>query len=448
MKFYAMKCLQDGGHQSLGFTGPILPLYFPLRELEPKTAMPLPLPEQLTAWAKKHVLDISREEFTDWLHKRQTLVLLDGLDEISEIGQRRRVCEWIDDTCAGLKNARFVVTSRWTGYRKADGIELEVDHLRADVRDFTPEQQEEFLTKWFRAVYVRDYDGDGEPPTEWQERQRGRADQRVKGIIDFFRDEKNKSLRQLAAVPMLLQIMAVLWKERDLLPESRSALYNSSLNYLLDYRDKRRKLDPLLPADKARRVLSPTALWMQEELQKDEAPKQEMHDQMQPILETMKGQPEAESFCRNLVDRAGLLADYGETDYIFRHKSFREYLAGVHLAKTQNREEKIQKLVAHFGEDWWEEPLRFFISESDDVAFDQFIDIFFQSEVSQELDQKGQNLLQTLVREAPQRKIDALSKWLNNPDSSDNQRRYILECLRTVDSPAALAEVETFVRES
>jgi formylglycine-generating enzyme required for sulfatase activity len=63
------------------------------------------------------------------------------------------------------------------------------------------------------------------------------------------------------------------------------------------------------------------------------------------------------------------------------------------------------------------------------------------------LGQKGQDLLQTLVREAPQKKIDAFSKWLNKPDANDNQRRYILECLKTVSTPAALEAVEMFARE-
>jgi hypothetical protein len=54
--------------------------------------------------------------------------------------------------CTGLGNARFVVTSRATGYRKLDGIELELPHLRADIMDFTLDQQEEFLKKWFRAA--------------------------------------------------------------------------------------------------------------------------------------------------------------------------------------------------------------------------------------------------------------------------------------------------------
>ncbi len=156
MKYYAMCCLEDD-HTKFGFKKPVLPLYLPLRELEPKDTTPDSLPDNLARWAKKHVLDINSEDFYNWLHNRATLVLLDGLDEISDLDQRKRVCEWIDNTCAGLNKAKFVVTSRWTGYRKADGIELAFNHMRADVRDFSPEQQEDFLTKWFRAAFQRNF---------------------------------------------------------------------------------------------------------------------------------------------------------------------------------------------------------------------------------------------------------------------------------------------------
>jgi len=167
---------------------------------------------------------------------------------------------------------------------------------------------------------------------------------------------------------------------------------------------------------------------------------------MQPILNTLEKQPDAQLFCKNLVDRAGLLADYGETDYIFRHKSFREYLAGVQMTREENKKEWIRKLILHFGEDWWEEPLRFFMCEADDAIFDQFMAMFFASERSKELQQKSQNLLQTLVREAPQKKIDSLAKALRSKKTNSNQQRYILECLKTIGTPAALTEVNSFIK--
>ena len=446
LKFYAMHCLDKENKRcgQLGFKEEIFPIYFPLRELEfgEKNGEPFFLPFSLAKWSERHLLSIPAEQFHIWLQKRKTLVLLDGLDEIAGKERRQKVCRWVKDMCTGLGNARIVVTSRATGYRKLDGIELQVPHLRADIMDFSLQQQEDFLKKWFRAVFLSQLPPKDTTEQEWKQQQEKRAIQRSQAIIEFLRQEDNKSVRELAAVPMLLQIMAILWKDREHLPKTRPALYDAALNYLLEYRDRQKEIDPLLPADEARRVLAPTALWMQEELVRDEAPKEEMHTFMQPILDTLEGQPKASVVCENLRDRAGLLADYDRDHYIFRHKSFREFLSGIQLVKDSYLDKRLKVMIAHFKEDWWEESLRFFMSKSDEKIFDLFMALFFHSEISRQLDDNQQTLLQNLVREAPQKKVDALAEHLNRDDLNENQRRYVMDCLKTIGNPEAVEAIE------
>ncbi len=248
--------------------------------------------------------------------------------------------------------------------------------------------------------------------------------------------------------------MAMLWKEREYLPGSRLELYDAALNYLLDYRDRRRGLYPKLSAQDARRVLSPVSLLMQEELKKDEIGRQTMQEQMQVQLDTLYNSLPASDFCRNLVDRAGLLVEYGDNEYVFRHKSFREYMAGVQLVKNMRHADALDKLVLHFGDDWWTEVFRFFIAHVDDAElFDSFMQKLFDAPVSEELTQKQQDLLVTLVEEAPQKKIDALKKKLLNPeitllepDKVRNRQRYLVSCLNAIAKPDALDVIEEFKR--
>jgi DNA replication protein DnaC len=407
LKYYAIKCLDkyNRRYRELGFAKEILPIYFPLRELEfNENNTPVSLPKSLAKWSQKRLLDVPPEQFINWLQSHNTLVLLDGLDEISSKEKRRMVCRWITNMCTGLGKSFFVVTSRATGYRKLDGIELALPHLRADIMDFSLHQQLDFLKKWFRAVFLSELPSEHMPEQEWKTKQIERADQRSKKIIEFLKREENKAVQQLAAAPMLLHIMAIIWKDHQHLPKTRSALYDAALNYLLDYRDRQRDIQPVLSAEEARRVLAPIALWMQEELQSDEAPKEEMHRMIQPILNTFEGQIKAINFCENLRDRAGLIADCDRNHYIFRHKSFRDFLSGIQLVKTSGQRKRLKILIEHFKEFWWEEPLRFFMSISDDEIFDQFMYLFFQSPVSKELDAHQQSFLQDLVREAPQKK--------------------------------------------
>jgi formylglycine-generating enzyme required for sulfatase activity len=447
LKYYAVNCLNKK-YREFGFKGEVFPIYLPLRELTFEDNDPVSLTRDLAKWSERHLLNISEKQFQDWLQNSKTLVLLDGLDEISSKDRRRKVCRWVNNMCAGLKNACFVVTSRSTGYRKLDGIELKTPHLRADIMDFSPGLQEVFLKKWFRAAFLSGVPPEGMGEREWKVKRLKLAEQRSKPIIDFLKNEKNKAVRDLAAVPMLLQIMAIIWKDRKHLPDSRSALYDAALNYLLVHRDKEKEIESLLPVEQSRRVLTPTALWMQEELQRDEAPKAAMHEKMRPILKTLEGQPEALTFCEYLRDRAGLIADYDKEHYIFRHKSFREFLSALQMVKDAHRENRIETLVEYFKEDWWEEALRFFMSKADDDMFDGFMRLLFQSPVSRELNANQQTLLQDFVREAPQRKVDALKDALNSGDLNDNQERYVMDCLKIIGTPEAIEAIEAFIEKS
>jgi formylglycine-generating enzyme required for sulfatase activity len=447
LQYYAVTCLDisSKGNEKLGLEPGILPVYFPLRELVfDDKGQPVTLPECLAKWSDIYVLDISRQQFVTWLREKKTLILLDGLDEIDNKDRRKAACQWIKAMTVTLENARFVVTSRATGYRKLDGIELEVSHMRADILDFSPHQQALFLRKWFRAVFLDEFNDEKLSISAWKSRQEKLADRRSKAIIDFLGVEKNKSVRELAAVPMLLQIMAIIWQDRQLLPESRSELYDAALNYLLDYRDRRRDIKPVLRAEKARRILAKTALWMQEVLRKDEVKREEMHRFVQTVLNKFQLVQEAEAFCVNLRDRAGLIADYDKDNYIFRHKSFREFLAALQLVNDAGKPDRLESLVACLDDDWWEETLRFFMSKADDEVFDRFMRLLFQpgSPVSGKLDAHSQNLLRNLVLDAPLKRIDGLKECLNNEELNDNQRRYIMDCLKTIGTPEAIQTIE------
>lgn len=444
LKYYALCALDSERSFRLGFSGLVKVFYLPLRELiRHSNDQYNSLPANLALWSGSNHLSLSQDRFDDWLQSGTSLVLLDGLDEISNTEERKKVCRWIDNAFTGFSKAYFVVTSRATGYRKDEGIELESDYERADVQDFTAEQQERFLRNWFTAAFLKEPCDKGVNEEMWREKQKMEAEKRTMTIVAHLNIIKNKGLRQLAAIPMILQIMAILWKDREYMPESRVELYDVALNYLLEFRDKRRGIKPLLSAIDARMVLGPISLWMQETLKKDEAAKAEMHTKIQEMLDTIDTSPTAEAFCDYLVNRAGLLVEIGGHDYLFRHKSFREYLAGIQL-KENRPYDQLNKLVSHFGEDWWEEPLRFFIASVDANVFDAFMKTLFDSPVSDALTQKQQLLLQTIIEEAKGKKIDALCIKLLDSSTTGSRQRVIIDCLKAIGKPGALHALQRF----
>ena len=451
LKYYALCALDSVRSLRLGFSGVVNVFYLPLRELVcHEKGQYKSLAANLAHWSDKHHLPLSVQFFDEWLRNGTSLVLLDGLDEISNVTDRIQVCKWIDNAWSGLrKQGYFVVTSRMTGYRKDEGIELEADYERADVIDFSIKQQGQFLMNWFNEAFLKELCEEGVATPEMNQKSHEKAAERTRKIIDLLKEDNNKGLRQLAAVPMILQIMAILWKDRDYLPESRVALYNAVLDYLLELRDKRRDIAVPVSATRARMVLGPVSLWMQEELKTDEVEREKMQVKMQERLDILREKnfipPSVEDFCTHLVNRAGLLVEHGAKSYMFRHKSFREYLAGVDLVRTVLQNPKyLDTLISGFDSDWWEEPMRFFIAQVDEKTFDLFMEKLFDSPVIESLTPTQQLLLYTLIEEAPQKKIDALCKKLLDMKTTDTRQRVILECLKIIGKLTALDTLHKF----
>lgn len=217
LKYYVMSCLSDSRYTPLGFDRRPLPLFYALRQLKPKDRMPDSLPENLARWAREHHLDIPAKRFDHWLRRPGTLVLLDGLDEICDPAQRQRVCRWIDSAVRAFDKAYFVVTSRRTGYRRTDHISLECkpEPIEVHIEDFTPDQQAQFLKAWFKQAYLaRTYTGSEMEPERWKHEQVQEALHRAQIVNDYLNRPENKAVRELARVPLILQVIAILWKDR------------------------------------------------------------------------------------------------------------------------------------------------------------------------------------------------------------------------------------------
>ncbi len=457
--YYALLCLETKPHEKRGFRIPGLVFYLPLRELKRDGEEYALLPANLRVSSEKHSIAVGEEVIIDWLRSTTTLVLLDGLDEISDIAERIKVCDWIDNAVTSFKKAYFIVTSRTTGYRKVDKIELK-DVVRVDIMDFTPDQQKRFLHQWFKTAFLKD--PFAAKTAEWEKSQKEKAREKAEAIIAFLTAEENKSLQSLAGIPFLLQMMAMLWNDNNFLPTSRADLYQKALDNILGYKDRERNLKPLLTVQQTLDVLMPVSLWMQEKLQKDEVERVSMQQQMRTELIKLSNPSMPEIFCNDLVERAGLVVEYGDKEYIFRHKSFREYLAAVQLVKNlehpqveESQETKIEpavnylgKVVTHFGDSWWKEPICFFAAKANAVTFNAFLEKLFESPVSLDFSQEQQDLLERIMQERPKEEPGVLYDKLLDSATIANRQRYLLKCLQISRHQAAGDVVRKFIEQN
>jgi formylglycine-generating enzyme required for sulfatase activity len=451
LQYYALCALDGNQCGRLGFSSPPKVFYLPLRELDRSGT----LSGNLARHAKSHDLDIDAALFDKWL-EAPSLVLLDGLDEISDPVEREQACRWIDQRLTGTGKGNFVVTSRFTGYGYDDERNLDITlhsvHKRAEILDFSPEQQKTFLRGWFEAAFLNDERGANEDEKIWQQKKKQEARNKGDRIIAVLKEEKNRVLRQLAGIPMILQLMALIWKENEYLPSDRIELYASALDYMLQYRDKQKDIPAPLKAEQGRRVLAPVAWWMQKELKNDEAELSAMHGKMEPELASFASRqftpPDAAEYCEHLVNRAGLLAKNGDR-YLFRHKSFREYLAGTELLRLCERSRGfIDELIPVFGENWWNEPIRFFIARSNAEQFDYLMERIVGSVIDEPLSSDQWKLLGYIIDEAPQKQVTSLCEQLLDPMSTEVQQRLALDCLLAIGQVDALPSIMEFKEKS
>jgi predicted NACHT family NTPase len=236
------------------------------------------------------------------------------------------------------------------------------------MQDLNRDEQRTFLEKWFFAAYRNDQRALHPEKPDDLEDLRQQALDAANTILEFVHREENRSLRFMAGSPVLLQIIAIIWKERGNLSTERAALYHRCTQFLLDHRDRAKGIDPLMRAEKARR--RPLALWMQEELRKDEAPTAELVRRLAQPLQEIDPSLTPQKFLENLRDRAGLLQTFGDEAYIFRHKSFREYLASAELAwQSRSQPQRLQVFVENFDDNWWREPIVFAAGFAEPLIF-------------------------------------------------------------------------------
>lgn len=162
-----------------------------------------------------------------WLHERletgPSLVIFDGLDEIFNREDRRRVTEAIVGFTHKYALARVVVTTRPVGYQ--DQKLRAADFRHFGLEDLGPKEIETFVEGWFSRLF------EGDPKA---------ASLRITRVLGAA--ERSESIRLLAGNPMLLTIMCLIAQHREL-PRDRASFYQESAASLCHHWDANRGLD-------------------------------------------------------------------------------------------------------------------------------------------------------------------------------------------------------------
>ncbi|MCK4314894.1 MAG: HEAT repeat domain-containing protein, partial [Anaerolineae bacterium] len=245
---------------------------------------------------------------------------------------------------------RYVVTSRPAGYTGL--ARFGADFQRCDIRPFSDQDEEAFVTNWYLAVETAVEDN----PATRQKAAEDSADllQRI---------AENDLIRRLVDTPLLLTVVALVHQNRTTLPQRRAELYDEYTQMLLGFWDEKKGGEPArelarlggLDRYEKRAILEPVALSFHERREAQEVEGEELRRWLQEefaALGDSRPDRRATLFLRVVQERAGLLVESDADTYRFSHLTFQEYLAARAVA---DRDDYVEYTLVRRHDPWWRE---------------------------------------------------------------------------------------------
>ncbi len=331
-----------------------LPLVLRCRELRDRAHRPIiELLDDIPRHAGMNAEEcaVFQESVHSALRVGQALLLVDGLDEISDEGARQTFAKHLRTFLAMFPQSALVVTSREAGFRAVAGVVASVCE-QAKVAPLDEDDVLNLCERWHVEVV-----GDND---------KVRTEAKELGLTIWG----NKRIRKLAENPLLLTTLLVVKRWIGELPRSRAGLYREAIRVLV----RTWNVEGYAPLDEEETLaqLSYVACAMMEE-----GKQQIGHKALLKLLRNSRQELEAElqfarispqEFIERIEYRSSLLMQTGYENiddelqpvYEFRHLTFQEYLAARGYVEEQypgrNLEQSLADILErHFKDEPWRE---------------------------------------------------------------------------------------------
>jgi HEAT repeat protein len=264
----------------------------------------------------------------------RALVIFDGLDEIFDPRIRAEVTRQIEGFAARYRKARVLVTSRVVGYSR--GLLDAAGFTHYMLQDLDDEQINNFATAWYAHSCVDDT------------AQAMRLRDRLLSAIG-----NSSAVAELAGNPMLLTILAIIGRRREL-PRDRRTVYQHAVMVLIEHWDVNKFLcdegtdPPLLDHEDKLRLLHLVARRMQDGpagLAGNHLPAAALLEEFRSYLDEQfslpkdRAVPIARAMLRQFRERNFILSSFGAGVYGFVHRAFLEFLAADDIYQRFNERE-------------------------------------------------------------------------------------------------------------
>jgi formylglycine-generating enzyme required for sulfatase activity len=290
------------------------------------------------------------------------LILLDGLDEVVQVTERRVVRDEVERLLTSqYPGNRCLVTAREAGYRDAP---FGGDFILCRVQPLNQEQIAALVGAWCAQIYAQPHDG------------ASACEDLVSVIARLNAERERRKQPPLIDTPLLVTMVVSVKYSRYELPRERAKLYDACVDVILSSEYTGREDDAGArqgvvnaggPPDKQRGWLTYLAFQMHQGGEAgaslDEGGVQRI---LTPVFEQRGETAMLEPFLAAAGHRGGLFEERGGR-YQFTHLTFQEYLAAQFLSRQWNRQPHgfLAQIVT---EEWWREAVLLTIGSLDDPA--------------------------------------------------------------------------------
>ncbi|WP_425215860.1 NACHT domain-containing protein [Tumidithrix helvetica] len=286
---------------------------------------------------QKYQAFLTKVELQQLLNAGRGFVLLDGLDEVSQV-EVARISKIIQDW-AGAFSGRLIVTCRLAAKES-----IFQDFKEVQVADFNDNQVESFVAKWFQA----------------------KAPQKIEAFLGKL--EANSRIKEQARNPLLLTLLCLIFEEETNLIENRAELYAKGIDLLLEKwdnsRDKERDLIYKNLSTKRKEDLLSQMAWATFGENNYFFKRERGADLIAAYIQNLPeaaNDPEtlivdSKKILNSIEAQHGLLMERASDIYSFSHLTFHEYFVAREIITVRNSSpEAVQTLIGYLHDKRWRE---------------------------------------------------------------------------------------------
>lgn len=375
----------------------------------------------------------------------KVLVMFDGLDEVFDPVQREEVVTDIHRFTNDYPNVRVIVTSRIIGYKPQRLRDAEFRHFL--LQDLDSKQIQSFINRWHELTFIDEAD---------KVRKRDRLQQAIK---------TSKAIGELAGNPLLLTMMAILNRNREL-PRDRPELYNQASQVLLHQWDVEQKLLKDLRVDsiaidyKDKQTMLRQVAYHMQAAEKGLSGNLISAADLEKILigylktiEVSEARTVARLLIEQLRSRNFILCFLGADSYGFVHRTFLEYFCACEFVERFGKrgleggltldEVKTEVFGKHWHDESWHEVLRLIVGMIDtsfageiidylmslDGEAEKFVNLFLAAECLLEV--RNRNAIASTDTQLLETLRGLIKYDLNYPYEADGDEKKLVRKVRT-----------------